>query len=103
VKTAQCQRAAALRLAAWPAFALALLALSGCAHHRNVAQLPPPAQLPPQRPIPPETYPPAPTVMPPARIPITPVPPGGVSDEDLDFVNTHMTLPLQNVPLSSLV
>jgi rare lipoprotein A len=23
------------------------------------------------------------------RIPITPVPPGGVSDEDLDFVNTH--------------
>jgi rare lipoprotein A len=29
------------------------------------------------------------TAPPPARIPITPVPPGGVSAEDLDFVNTH--------------
>jgi rare lipoprotein A len=27
--------------------------------------------------------------VPPARIPITPAPPGGVSDEDLDFINTH--------------
>jgi rare lipoprotein A len=27
--------------------------------------------------------------LPPVRIPITPVPPGGVSDADLDFVNTH--------------
>jgi rare lipoprotein A len=37
----------------------------------------------------PQAYPPAPRTLPPARIPITPVPAGGVSDEDLYFINTH--------------
>ena len=74
-----------LRRFAWPALAVALLASTGCSHHRKVAQLPPPQAMPPE----PDLYPSAPTVRPPARIPITPVPPGGVTDEDLDFVNTH--------------
>jgi len=43
---------------------------------------PPPAAYPPQTA---ESQQPRP----PARIPVTPVPPGGVSDADLDFVNTH--------------
>jgi rare lipoprotein A len=78
-----------LRWAAWQALAVALLAVSGCAHHRNVAQLPPPQAAQPPLPLPPqpEAYPP-----PPARIPVTPVPRGGVSDADLDFVNTHQPI-----------
>jgi len=36
-----------------------------------------------------EVYPPAPAPLPPVRIAPTPAPPGGVSDEDLDYVNTH--------------
>ncbi|HEY1902328.1 MAG TPA: septal ring lytic transglycosylase RlpA family protein [Terracidiphilus sp.] len=77
---------------------LVVLAASGCGHHRNRVQ--PTAQ---------QTAPPASaeqtqtygeqaggeqpgeeqSTRPPARIPITPVPPGGVSAADLDFVNTH--------------
>jgi rare lipoprotein A len=79
----------------WPKLALALavpvIALSGCGHRAaTVAQLPAPQAAPPQ------TYPPAPPAYPPAtqgqqpaRIPITPAPPGGISAEDLDFVRTH--------------
>jgi rare lipoprotein A len=52
--------------------------LSGCGHKRQqVSQLPPtapPIATAPQRP---------------SRIPPTPAPPGGVSDEDLDYINTH--------------
>jgi rare lipoprotein A len=69
---------------------LALIAATGCGHHHHKVQVT--AQ---------QTAPPPPTARqtqpydeerpgrPPARIPITPVPPGGVSDADLDFVNTH--------------
>jgi rare lipoprotein A len=81
---------------------LMLVVASGCGHHHNRVQ--PTAQ---------QTAPPAPAgqtqaygeqaggeqasevageeqpTRPPARIPITPVPPGGVSGADLDFVNTH--------------
>ena len=72
---------------------LTLVFASGCGHHRNPVQ--PTAQQTapvPRAPPPPAEQTesaeeqPAPS---PARIPITPVPPGGVSAEDLDFVNTH--------------
>jgi rare lipoprotein A len=69
----------------------AIAVLSGCGHRATtVAQLPAPQAAPPQ------TYPPAPSAYPPAtqgqqpaRIPITPAPPGGISAEDLEFVRTH--------------
>lgn len=72
---------------------LALLAVAGC-RHRHQASLPPPEALPPPAAqpagntdyayqLPPQVY------QPPVRIPITPVPPGGVSAEDLDYVSTH--------------
>jgi rare lipoprotein A len=67
--------------------ALAVVFVSGCHHRTNTAQLP--AQQVAPRAAPPEAYPPAPRTPPPARIPITPMPAGGVSDEDLDFINTH--------------
>jgi rare lipoprotein A len=72
--------------------AAATLVVSGC-HHRNQAQLPPPQALPPPPEQPVYTPPPATSssaeVPPPARIPITPVPPGGVTAEDLDYIATH--------------
>ena len=78
------------RAAGVAGMALALLAVSGCRHHRTTAQAPAPQALPPA----PQSYdseyqPPPPVYRPPARIPITPVPPGGVSAEDLDYVATH--------------
>ena len=67
---------------------LALLAITGC-HHKRVAHTPPPQALPPS----PQGYAPparAAAPQPPlGRIPITPVPAGGVSAEDLEFVSTH--------------
>jgi rare lipoprotein A len=61
-----------------------LLAVSGCRHKSNVAQLPPPQTAPPvaAAPAPEQT-----AHM--GRIPITPVPPGGVSADDLEYVSTH--------------
>jgi len=85
-------QATAWRLAGWLGLAFALAAVCGCRHHRDDAQLPPPQALPPPAqsyPQPSDTYPPSPRVLPPARIPVTPVPPGGVAPEDLDFVATH--------------
>jgi peptidoglycan lytic transglycosylase len=70
-----------------------VLVLSGCRHRS--AQLPPPQQLPP--PAQP-TYVPPPErseAAPPERIPITPVPPGGVSADDLDYVATHQPIATQ--------
>ena len=68
--------------------AVALLATAGCAHHKQVAKSLPPTELAPYT-SPnygrtPQTHPQQPT-----RIPITPVPPCGVSDADLAFVSTH--------------
>jgi rare lipoprotein A len=67
--------------------AVLLLGASGCRHRQQV-QAPPPQALPP-----PPAYPApqAAPVSPPAsaRIPPTPVPPGGVTAEDLDYVATH--------------
>ena len=63
-----------------------LLAVTGCGHRQTqVAQLPAPQAAPP----PVQSYPRTVQKPPVARIPITPAPPGGVSDEDLDYVNTH--------------
>jgi rare lipoprotein A len=57
--------------------------VSGC-HHRESATPVPPQALPPvARPVAPES---SQTV---AKIPITPVPPGGIDEADLDFIATH--------------
>jgi rare lipoprotein A len=65
-----------------------LLFASGCGHHRNpqpiAQQTAPAAQEESQYPN--ATQQPA---QQPARIPITPVPPGGVNEADLEFVQTH--------------
>lgn len=80
--------------------ALGMVLVSGC-RHRNTAQLPP-QQLPPPRQLPPEQQayvpppqPIAPDVTRPPIIPVTPVPPGGVSREDLEFVATHRPIATQ--------
>ena len=80
--------------AGWPALAPVLLAsallvpvsliLTGC-HHKNTAQVAPPQALPAPVEQPPATA----AGQPGEKIPITPVPPGGVSQEDLEFVATH--------------
>ncbi|MGD1106929.1 MAG: septal ring lytic transglycosylase RlpA family protein [Terracidiphilus sp.] len=64
--------------------AIISLGASGCKHRENTRVAPPQA-LPPEA----ETYPAAPTAPAPARIPVTPAPPGGISDDDLAFVATH--------------
>ncbi|MGD0903594.1 MAG: septal ring lytic transglycosylase RlpA family protein [Terracidiphilus sp.] len=84
------------RAAGWAGLALALMvpaiaAVTGCGHHTTVAQLPAAQAAPPPETYPPlsRANPPATQNLPPARIPITPAPPGGISAEDLDFINTH--------------
>src|ERR1039458_2250148 len=81
----------ARRAAAWAALALGLLAASGCGHKQAVAPLPAPQAAPPpyQTQAQAQAYPPAPVKPAPGRIAPTPAPRGGVSDEDLDFINTH--------------
>jgi rare lipoprotein A len=65
------------------------LLLAGCHHRENARQLPP-QQLPPVAAPSTSQQPPAPSSNPPgAKIPLTPLPPGGVSQEDLEFVATH--------------
>jgi rare lipoprotein A len=68
-------------LTGWAGLAVLLLVLSGC-KHKQVSPLP--AQ---------ETAPPENQALtsrtPPARIAPTPAPPGGVSDDDLDYINAH--------------
>ena len=65
--------------------ATAALALAGCGHKTRTAHVPtaPPqelAQLDQQHPESRQTT---------SRIPVTPVPAGGISSEDIEFVNTH--------------
>jgi peptidoglycan lytic transglycosylase len=71
------------------AVAIALLGASGCHHRNNSARTAPPQALPPELPPAPQT---ASSAAAPSRIPVTPVPPGGVSDADLDYVATHQPL-----------
>lgn len=68
----------------WAAWMLALLVVSGCGHHKKPVQ-PPAATAPPVSQPAQPSQPPVST----ARIPITPVPAGGVTAEDLEFVATH--------------
>jgi len=79
-------------LMAFAPVALLLVGLSGCAHHRQAAQAPPAQTAPPAPQPESESSELEPQPPPPARIPITPVPPGGVSAEDLEFVNTHQPI-----------
>ncbi len=67
----------ALALAALP-----VLVLAGCGH-RSTTSLPAPEAAPPA------SYSSAPAALPPARIAPTPVPPGGVDGDDLDYIHTH--------------
>ena len=78
----------ARRTPALVGLALVLLAASGCGHHKKAAP-PPPQALPPQAQPGPQSYAPESQPEPLGRIPITRVPPGGVSDEDLEYVATH--------------
>jgi len=66
---------------------LIVLGVSGCGHRSQTAQLPP-QSLPPAAQQPTENTNEAANV-PPPRIPRTPLPRGGVSAEDLDYVATH--------------
>ncbi len=80
----------------WAAFAAAVLLVSGCAHHRQSA-----SRAPQTAPELEETSPPAPAApsaaapaesasnLPPGRIPPTPLPRGGITPEDIRYVNTH--------------
>jgi rare lipoprotein A len=68
----------------WSGVTLALalpliLTLSGCGHRQKAASLPAPEAAPPL----------ASEAMPPARIAPTPAPPGGIDDDDLDYIRTH--------------
>jgi len=74
------------RMACAAGLAAVLVGVSGCHHRNNTAQMAPPQALPPEPPPPPAVTVPQP---PPVRIPVTPVPPGGVSDADLEFVASH--------------
>lgn len=80
-------RGAGSVIAAAVALALVLVGASGCRHKHNTSQLPPQA-LPPAT----EEAAPLPAPAPTARIPVTPVPPGGVSEADLNYVATHQPI-----------
>jgi rare lipoprotein A len=70
--------------------ALALVAASGC-HHRQTSVAPLPTELAPPKP----TYVPSPRQASPARIPVTPAPAGGVSSDDIEYVETHTPISTQ--------
>lgn len=78
----------ARRSAGMAGVALALLAATGCAHHRKVVQAPPEV-LAPEPQYAPQPRASRPEAQPSGRIPITRVPPGGVSEEDLEYVASH--------------
>ena len=71
----------------WVGLALMLGFASGCGHKEALAPLPAPQAAPP--PVQEQSVPPASGYAPPTRIAPTPAPPGGFSDEDLDYINTH--------------
>jgi rare lipoprotein A len=60
------------------------LGTGGCRHKENQVRVTPPQALPPKaRPAPPASS------TAPAIIPVTPLPPGGISEDDLAFVTAH--------------
>ncbi|MDR3771777.1 MAG: septal ring lytic transglycosylase RlpA family protein [Terracidiphilus sp.] len=67
---------------------LTLVFAAGCNHHKSQVQVTAQQTAPP--PLPPIKQQTQPSEQaPPARIPITPVPAGGISADDLSFVKTH--------------
>jgi rare lipoprotein A len=79
----------------WVVGLLAVVFAVGCGHHRNAKQQSPPQQTAPPRqaPAPPaQATTAAPDSSRPARIPLSPAPPGGVSDEDLEFIAAHQPI-----------
>ncbi len=76
-----------------------LLVSTGC-HHKNKPQVAPQALPPRAQPVPGERPQSPAASQPSAKIPITPVPPGGVSQEDLEFVATHVPI-LSEIGLAS--
>jgi rare lipoprotein A len=77
------------RFALTSAIAVALISTSGCGHRQVSRQAPPPTTAPAPESAPGATEATVPDTTVPARIPPTPVPTGGVSDEDREFVATH--------------
>jgi len=71
----------------WAGLALIIGFASGCGHKQARAPRPAPQAAPP--PVQSQSIPPQSATAPPPRIAPTPAPPGGVSDDDLDFINTH--------------
>ncbi len=71
----------------WVGLAVVLGLASGCGHKEARAPLPAPEAAPPV--VESQAYPAASDTAPKGRIASTPAPPGGVSDEDLDYINTH--------------
>jgi rare lipoprotein A len=82
--------------AGWAMFAAVVFLMSGCGHHRQTSsrtpqtapQLEEPYPTPAPAPVP-ATPPASASNLPPGRIPPTPLPPGGVTQEDIRYVNTH--------------
>jgi len=78
----------------------ALLVFTGC-HHKNTAQVAPPQALPPRAQRAPAARPTGQGAnQPSTKIPVTPVPPGGVSPEDREYVATHVPI-LSEIGLAS--
>ena len=80
-------RAMNLRAVGSAALLAILLGASGCKHKENQARIAPRQALPPEV----EAVPAAPPASgpAPARIPVTPLPVGGISEDDLAFVAAH--------------
>lgn len=85
------------RLAALACAVLLMFVVAGCRHRQRTAQ-------PPAEALPPAAEPAQPNYAPqeqagrpyrPTPIPVTPVPPGGVSEADLEFVATHRPIATQ--------
>jgi len=72
------------RCAQWAAASLLALLVSGCGHHRSSV-----TQVPPQETAPAAQANAEQNGATPKRIPITPVPPGGVSADDLAYIKSH--------------
>jgi rare lipoprotein A len=77
----------------WAALAAAVLLVSGCAHHRQTANRVPQTapELEETNPAPPPAAAPGESAshLPSGRIPPTPLPRGGITPEDIRYVNTH--------------
>lgn len=69
--------------ARWVVLAAAIAVVSGCHRRESATQIPPQALPPVAQPAAPESNPAV------AKIPVTPAPPGGIDEADLDFIAMH--------------